>query len=171
MNPAHKQWTLIHDGMTHRERARFYAKIGPEDEGGCWPWLAAPANKYGQFWVQRQRPVAHRVSYQLFIGPIPDGLELDHLCRNTMCVNPSHLEPVDTRENQRRGIGFVATNIVKTHCLYGHLFDEKNTRLLSGGRKRQCKQCRKETALRTYYRNRDHILFQRRERRSRGLAN
>ncbi len=88
-----------------------------------------------------QRP--HRVAYELVNGPIPDGMQLDHLCRNRACVNPGHLEPVSCRENLMRGEGPSALNAVKTQCAHGHTFDPDNTYYAPNGH-RGCRQCRKE---------------------------
>ena len=80
---------------------RFYSKVARGD--GCWEWIAAKCQLgYGKFWLEGQMREAHRVSYELTHGPVPDGLELDHLCRNTSCVNPEHLDPVSHRENCKR---------------------------------------------------------------------
>lgn len=83
---------------------------------------------------------AHRFAYMVHVGPIPDGLVLDHLCRNRACCNPLHLEPVSNRTNVLRGVGGPATNIAKTDCVRGHPFDEANTRIDSKGH-RQCRTC------------------------------
>lgn len=81
---------------------RFAANHEP-GEGGCWIWKNSPAgNGYGRISVNNTLQYAHRVSYELHIGPIPDGLTIDHLCRVQMCVNPAHLEPVTLAENTRR---------------------------------------------------------------------
>lgn len=82
---------------------------------------------------------AHRFAYELHKGPIPKGLEIDHLCRNTLCVNPNHLEAVTHRENVRRGTSPTARNAMKSECKRGHPLDEKNTYLDGTGRK--CKKC------------------------------
>lgn len=79
---------------------------------------------------------AHRVAYEEIMGPVPEGLELDHLCRTRSCVNPSHLEPVTHRENMNRGD--VATRR-KTHCPKGHPYDEENTGIYNGYR--NCRAC------------------------------
>lgn len=86
---------------------------------------------------------AHRVSYETFVGPIPAGLTLDHLCRNTLCINPAHLEPVTIKENVLRGDGPTARNARKTHCDRGHAFDETNTGPNANGG-RSCRACKRE---------------------------
>ena len=73
-------------------------------------------------------------------GPIPEGLDLDHLCRNRWCVNPEHVEPVTRRENLIRGQTTIAQNVSKTHCPAGHAYDETNTYYYRG--MRQCRICR-----------------------------
>lgn len=81
---------------------RFWTDV--ETSEGCWIWLGAPtAGGYGSFHLEGRQYYAHRVSYVLNVGDIPDGLHLDHLCRNKRCVNPAHLEPVTFQENIRRG--------------------------------------------------------------------
>ncbi len=82
---------------------------------------------------------AHRVVWLLNRGPIPEGLDLDHLCRNTRCCNPVHLEPVTRSENLRRS-PLMDNNSMKTHCLRGHEFTEDNTRVRPNGH-RTCKEC------------------------------
>lgn len=91
--------------------------------------------------------MAHRAVYEHLRGPIPVGLELDHLCRNTRCVNPAHLEPVTHRENALRGVGVSAINAAKTHCKYGHdLTNPDNYWLKAYGNAvatRICKACKR----------------------------
>jgi hypothetical protein len=109
---------------------------------GCWEWLGSRHGKgYGHFAVRgtTTRMKAHRYSYELFRGPIPEGMTLDHLCRNRSCVNPSHLEPVTNRENILRGEGLAARCARQTHCKYGHPFDEANTVVTK--RQRICRTC------------------------------
>lgn len=83
---------------------RFWEKIEIQNSG-CWAWKGSLVGGYGSFFANKRVVKAHRWSYEQFVGPIPDGLELDHLCRNTCCVNPAHLEPVTHAENVRRGNG------------------------------------------------------------------
>ena len=112
----------------------------------CWPWSGRRGSRgYGRFTTtsrtrKSQVFAAHRLVYAALKGPIPDGMQLDHLCRNRMCVNPSHLEPVTARENTRRGISVPGVNSRKTHCIRGHSFSEANTRLRANG-SRQCRTC------------------------------
>ncbi len=96
---------------------RFWSKVKITSLHGCWEWTASQRGRgYGCFRLNRKTLQAHRVSYSLIRGEIPEGLELDHLCRNTSCVNPFHLEAVTHGENVRRG------NVVgkRTNCLKGH---------------------------------------------------
>lgn len=89
---------------SHPTRARFSKKFDGSNPGSCWVWTAAKAHHgYGKFKIGDKLWAAHRVAYWLRRGPIPDGLTLDHLCRNPSCVNPEHLEPVSATENKRRG--------------------------------------------------------------------
>lgn len=122
---------------------RFWAKVYIAD--GCWLWAAHRNNKgYGVFSPAWDiRVYAHRWSYEQAKGPVPEGLELDHLCRNPACVNPDHLEAVTHRENILRSEAPTAINAAKTHCINGHAFDLENTFLRAGGG-RQCRACYRE---------------------------
>lgn len=99
---------------------RFWMKV--EKTEGCWHWRGAfRRGKYGMFCNQARLLLPHRFAYELCVGPIPDGLTIDHLCGNKLCVNPAHLEPVTRGENARRyGLGLTA-------CAQGHTYDEANT--------------------------------------------
>lgn len=124
---------------------RFWEKV--EKGPGCWEWLSSKwRDGYGRFSVMGRRVPAHRVSWELSRSKIPDGLVIDHLCKNTSCVNPDHLEPVTSRENTRRGnVGKTAGkhNSAKTHCRHGHEFSKKNTYVYPDGRERGCRTCQK----------------------------
>lgn len=122
-----------------------------EGGAGCWEWRACKDSKgYGAFTFAGSQYRAHRVSYEFFIGPIADGLVIDHLCRNTSCVNPAHLEPVTNRENVLRGRGVSAGNMAKTRCIRGHEFSSENTRLFEelGRMRRVCRTCHREAVAR-----------------------
>ena len=128
---------------------RFWVKVAiPDNPRECWPWVAfRNADGYGQFQaVHGETPVrAHRFAYEALRGPIPAGLEIDHLCRNRACVNPWHLEAVTTAVNSWRGTSPAARNARVTRCPRGHPYDSRNTyvvRTNSGGSLRQCRKCR-----------------------------
>lgn len=87
--------------------------------------------------------LAHRVAYEMLVGPIPEGKQLDHLCRQRTCWNPAHLEVVTGRENTLRGVGRTAVNAAKTHCSRGHELAGDNLYVHDGQRK--CRACKKET--------------------------
>lgn len=115
-------------------------------DGECIVWLGHTTNNYGSIvWNGKQSRV-HRVAYEIAKGPIPEGLVIDHLCRNRLCVNPDHLEAVTSRTNILRGVGRAAKNAAKTHCKHGHPFDEANTMKVPRGR--ACRACRRATSAR-----------------------
>jgi hypothetical protein len=111
---------------------------------GCWEWTAGRDHAgYGRIGIDGTPELAHRVAYEIFVGPIPDGLTLDHLCRNPACVHPLHLEPVSMVENVRRGIGIGVANAMKTHCPQGHPLIAGN--LINRSRPgRECLACARE---------------------------
>lgn len=109
---------------------------------GCHLWIGATdgEGRYGAFGVGRKVVRAHRWAWEQEHGPVPTGMDLDHLCRKTLCVNPAHLELVTHRENVLRGQSFAAINAAKTHCKRGHPFSPETTRRTTDGG-RQCLAC------------------------------
>lgn len=134
MNPE------LRRGMPVRDRLMHYVAFA----GDCWNWTGSGhggGRRYGGLTVAGRRRYAHAVAYETFVGPIPEGLELDHLCRNRWCVNPGHLEPVTHAENMRR-----SGPARRTHCLRGH-----TDPMVATSRERVCRECRREDN-RTYRR-------------------
>lgn len=116
------------------------------DGNGCWNWMGhRDPDGYGRISIKRQARLVHRVSYEFYVGPIPAGLQLDHLCRNRACFNPEHLEPVTSLVNSRRS---PISHAGKTHCPQGHPYDEVNTYVFrdrkSGKDARRCRQCKRD---------------------------
>ena len=144
------------------EIARFNAKIGSPISPGhvgrsgeltpCLPWAAGRADGYGRFWDGEHTGSAHRFAYELWVGPIPDGLHLDHLCRVRHCVNPDHLEPVNNRENTLRGTGPTAVHATKVNCpKCGGEYEHYTSP--DGRARRYCAPCHREY-MREWYRRR-----------------
>ena len=113
----------------------FWVKV--EKTSSCWNWLGyIKKDGYPAFRYNEKMGNAYRFSYELFKGDIPEGLQIDHLCRNRSCVNPAHLEAVTRKINLLRGDTFQAKNAAKTHCPKGHPYDYIDTY-----GKRRCKKC------------------------------
>ena len=118
------------------------------DGNGCWVWQLA-LNRTGYGIMKRSRwnrsKLVHRVAYEEAVGVIPDGLVIDHLCRNRACCNPSHLEPVTQEVNIARGIDGLAVANQKrrsmTHCKRGHEFTPENTYVFPSNGQRRCRTC------------------------------
>jgi hypothetical protein len=125
---------------------RLWSKIDRRGPDECWPWIARARNArgYGLISVGLTNRPAHRVVYELTFGPVPILLDIDHLCRNTACCNPAHLEAVTRRENLMRGIGLSAQNARKTHCKRGHPLDEANTWRNPKNGSRHCRTCTRD---------------------------
>lgn len=125
--------------VTPASTARFWAKV--ETTGVCWLWTGyTNRGGYGVIYAGAMVP-AHRFAYELLVGPIPDGLVIDHLCRTKACVNPDHLEPVTQGENVRRGLGAGSQYQPKSDCVNGHPFTDDNTVIAHNGQQR-CLKCR-----------------------------
>ena len=131
------------------ELQRLADMIAPEPMSGCWLWAGgSSAWNYGYVWFRGRTRRVHRVVYELTRGSIPEGMTLDHRCRNTWCVNPDHLEVVTMRENTLRGVGPSAINAKKEYCARGHLLAGENLRRKRGpfGSLRVCRACTRAQA-------------------------
>lgn len=163
-HPAWQDGPLVPDGPRPEPRRGGYKFTGDQHatvferwaakvrrlEGGCWRWAACIRDDgYGSFTVvgghgpNTIRLVAHKYAFEVFRFPVPEGLELDHLCRNRWCVNPFHLQPVTQLTNLMRGESFCANNARKTHCMHGHEFTPENTLIVEYPNRAPCRRCRK----------------------------
>ena len=144
-NKATGSLSTMHESLLADAKAqtRFWAKVATNTNGACWPWLACRTSNggYGKFRINGKTFRAHRVAYILQRGDIPNGMTLDHLCRNTACVNPAHLEVVTSRDNTIRGIGPAAQHARATQCCQGHQYDLINTVYRKNGQ-RDCRTCK-----------------------------
>lgn len=146
----HQPWDIVTGMARGTPVERFFEKVQQSED--CWQWIGGKkAAGYGQFAVDGRKVIAHRWSYGHFVGPIPNGYEIDHLCRNRGCVNPQHLEAVSVRENRDRRIA------AKTHCVHGHAYTPENTRMQRGADgyvSRVCRSCERAKNRRRYLANR-----------------
>lgn len=131
-------------------RAEFINRTRFDGPNGCWLWTGTlNEGGYGLFHFNRdglhRHLLAHRLALHLSGRPVPQDKVVDHLCRNRQCVNPDHLEIVDTLTNVMRGNGYFAVNARKTHCRHGHLLEGDNVRWgisrRTGGPTRDCRAC------------------------------
>jgi hypothetical protein len=128
-------------------RERFFAAVKKNDKTGCWEWTGCKyITGYGRIVNKKKALYAHRVSYEIHNGPIPNGLTIDHLCFVKHCVNPDHLEAVTMGENIRRSDRAV------THCPRGHEYTDENTYINPGSGCRGCRECRRE-GIRKFFKN------------------
>ena len=145
--PMHYQRRRVHGDvetvkLVHNDPDRRFREFYDVDKNGCWIWNGwIENNGYARFSVGQERWGAHRWAYERYVGPIPQGLALDHLCRVRACVNPDHLEPVTWAENLRRSDKtHAAKNRSKTHCKRGHSLSGKNLSIQNDG-SRRCLAC------------------------------
>lgn len=121
---------------------RLAERVATSSESECWPWLGTfNSDGYGVIVSKRRQYRAHRLMFEELRGPIPEGLVIDHLCRNRACVNPAHMEPVSPSENVRRGVSPWMVNQRKEACKHGHPFTPENTEIHHG--RRNCRECRR----------------------------
>lgn len=146
-----------HYGFARKPDANPARRMTPEQwwwysaqpvASGCWEWQGTRnTESYGRLQVNGRTKAAHRFGYEIVVGPIPPGLVIDHLCRNTSCVNPDHLEPVTNKVNILRGEGYAARSARKVSCPKGHAYDADNT-WRDGRGFRYCRACRRSRAQR-----------------------
>jgi hypothetical protein len=131
----------------------LFVQVGPQSVGyiadgnGCWIWTGGTTGHraaYGTMKVRGKRVMAHRYLFEKARGPIPQGMEMDHLCRNPSCVNPSHLEAVTHKENMNRGNAPSAIAKRTGLCPKGHQLEGRNLFIRKNG-KRTCMECKRAT--------------------------
>lgn len=130
---------------------RFWSSV--DKSGECWLYVGSTVDPdgYARFYAHGRRHMAHRFAYELVVAPIPEGLQVDHLCKVRNCVNPAHLEPVTPKENNLRSESPAAKNAAKTRCVNGHVFTPENT-YVHRGQARTCRTCNAKHVRRRYWR-------------------
>lgn len=134
---------------------RFWQMV--EKTENCWNWKGSVGNNYGMYYVNGKSKRAHRIAFELLASKIPDGLTLDHLCKNTLCVNPKHLEPVTLSENSRRENVWKRENVIRTRCEKGHPWKPENIRKTWLGYN-ECNICKKDYNRKYHVKNIEKIL-------------
>lgn len=150
--PTHRECRTCRDDHARRrvkgpvprlDEWRFFSRVRLASE--CWEFTALAPDGYGRFWFEGRNVRAHRWLYERMVAELPQGLQLDHLCRNRACVNPYHLEPVTPRVNTIRGDTAPARNVLKASCPAGHPYEGANLRITPTGH-RVCRACHRRNA-------------------------
>ncbi len=124
----------------------------------CWLYTGSfYGNGYGRIYDEQKEKLAHRIAYEVFVGPIPDGMVVDHMCRNKLCLNPKHLDAVTQGENAMRGIWEMSGTSRKDCCSRGHEYSGDNVRITPLG-VRKCMICKRRNEKEYYDKNRDMVL-------------
>ena len=154
MDKVNRKWCKNEQDYKEILRKRILRNICINPKTQCWEWTKSrfSSTGYGRISIRYKSWCAHVISYKLFVGEVPAGLELDHLCRIRHCVNPNHLEPVTRKENVIRGINPASKNYHKTACIRGHVLEKENLIIDSQGH-RQCRICRLANGRKWYARN------------------
>jgi hypothetical protein len=130
----------LHEDYRSELVVRLFSRFEMSADG-CWLWTGKQSGPgYGGISVLGRKRYVHRVAHELFLGPIPSGFQVDHLCRVRLCFCPDHLEAVTQAENNARSESLTARFARQTHCKYGHPFNERNTRRTKQGA-RVCRAC------------------------------
>jgi hypothetical protein len=136
----------------------FFSRV--QITSSCWIWRGTMSpGGYPRFssLIHSKTMLAHRFSYETFVGELKEGMQIDHLCKNTRCVNPVHLDQVTPRENTLRSNGITAQYSRQTSCISGHPYNNIDTLYLRSGRIRRCRICDREAAKRFYWRKKEKI--------------
>lgn len=134
-------------------KSRLFDKSMPEPNTGCFIWTGSLfTGDYGRMWVRDKQIMAHRISYFIYKGKIPEDFVIDHICNNPSCINPEHLEAKTQKDNSNRCVGSPTTvNAQKTHCIRGHEFSDENTKRGKNGRR--CIKCTQKNQHDWYIKN------------------
>lgn len=154
----HRRWErngspYVGGNISRDDPMTFWGRVEIRVDG-CWLWKGRTNRGYGRFILDGIQVLAHRFAYELLIGPIPEGLVIDHLCRNPTCVRPDHMDPTTRVKNWRKGYDDLAAvgalrrksggSFIQTHCKRGHPFNAENTHIAKKSGQRVCRVCCRE---------------------------